>query len=239
MTKSYPNLLVELGCEELPPRNLKKLAEAFYSGVCSGLSSAGFDIEPAAGSVLYSPRRMGFRLASVAGKQEDQVLDRKGPAVSAAFDADGNPTQAAIGFARSVGKLPEELGRQKTDKGEWLFCSIKQEGKNLQDVLFPILEKALNALPVAKPMRWSDHDFSFVRPVHWLVVLHGNEVLGGSLFGKNAGRETFGHRSIHIQLYGLDLGGPFPRRYFQPKNCIYRNPENSIKTPKKLDLGIC
>jgi glycyl-tRNA synthetase beta chain len=196
MIDSHPDLLVELGCEELPPKTLRRLAEAFYSGVCKGLSAAGFDIDPGAGSVLYTPRRMGFRLANVAGKQADQVLERKGPAVSAAFDADGNPTQAALGFARSVGKKPEELERQKTDKGEWLFCSIRQEGKNLQDVLFPVLEKALSTLPVAKPMRWSDHDFSFVRPVHWLVVLHGNEVLEGSLFGKNAGRATLGHR-IH------------------------------------------
>ena len=190
------DLLVELGCEELPPKTLKRLARSFYDGSCKGLSDAGFDISSGDGKVYYSPRRLGFRIAGVAGKQADQLLERKGPAVAAAFDDSGNPTPAALGFARSVGKEVDELGRQKTDKGEWLFCTIDQPGKQLGEVLFPVLEKALAGLPVAKPMRWSDHDYQFVRPVHWLIVLHGSEILEGTLYGQVAGNTTRGHR-IH------------------------------------------
>ncbi len=190
------DLLVELGCEELPPKTLKRLAHSFFDSVCKGLTDAGIELDPEKGKVFYTPRRLGFKLSCVAGKQADRVLERKGPAVSAAFDEDGNPTQAALGFARSVGKNPQDLDRQKTDKGEWLFCRVEQAGDPLGTVLYPILEKALATLPVAKPMRWSDHEYRFVRPVHWLIVLHGKDILDGSLFGISAGRETRGHR-IH------------------------------------------
>ena len=187
---------MELGCEELPPKNLQRLARSFYNSVCQGLTTAGVEIDAENGRVYYTPRRLGFRLPVVSSKQADQVLERRGPAISAAFDDEGNPTQAALGFARSVGKELGELDRQQTDKGEWLFCRVKKPGKPLGEVIYPVMEKALATLPIAKPMRWSNHDFSFVRPVHWLVVLHGSEVLEGKLFGKSADRKTRGHR-IH------------------------------------------
>jgi len=190
----HADLLVELGCEELPPRTLQRLAQSFHDGVCKGLADAGVEIDSSSGSIFYTPRRMGFRLVAVPQKQADQVLERRGPAIGAAFDAEGQPTPAAIGFARSVAREVEDLERQKTDKGEWLFCRVEKPGNSLGEILFPILEKSLTALPVAKPMRWSDHDFSFVRPVHWLLVMHGDDVLDGSLYGKQADRLTYGHR---------------------------------------------
>ncbi|MBT8062327.1 MAG: glycine--tRNA ligase subunit beta [Gammaproteobacteria bacterium] len=192
----HADLLVELGCEELPPKTLHALASAFFENSCKGLADAGVPFDRQKSRLFYTPRRMAFRLAGVAASQADQVIDRKGPAVSAAFDADGKPTAAALGFARSVGREVEDLERQRSDKGEWLFCRIEKPGKALSDVLFPVLDKALSALPVAKPMRWSDHDFSFVRPVHWLLVIHGDDIVPGSLLGLAAGRETQGHR-IH------------------------------------------
>ena len=190
------DLLVELGCEELPPKTLALLAQSFYDGVCNGLLDAGMAFDADSSEVFYTPRRLAFRIASLADRQPDQVVDRKGPAVEAAFDSNGNPTPAALGFARSVGCEPADLDRQKTDKGEWLFRRVETPGKSLTEMLYPLLEKALAGLPVAKPMRWSDLDYRFVRPVHWLVVLHGNDVLPGALFGKTAGRLTLGHR-IH------------------------------------------
>lgn len=192
---SHADLLVELGCEELPPGTLRQLAEAFSASVCEQLQAAGVDFDEQGSRVFYTPRRLAFRLASVAGRQPDQVQDRKGPAVSAAFDADGKPTAAAEGFARSVGRSVDELERQRTDKGEWLYCRLETPGKPLRELLYPVLEKALSTLPVAKPMRWAAHDFTFVRPVHWLLVLHGDTVINGKLFGVSAGNSTRGHRA--------------------------------------------
>lgn len=195
MTKSgAADLLVEIGCEELPPLSLQRLAESFYEGCGKRLEAAGFAHEAEASRVFYTPRRLAFRIAQVAARQVDQVQDRKGPAVEAAFDAEGKPTAAATGFARSVGREVEALERHATDKGEWLFCRVEQPGQTLDELIFPILEQALADLPITRPMRWSGHAFSFVRPVHWLVVLHGSRVIQGSLFGQAAGNTTHGHR---------------------------------------------
>jgi len=142
------------------------------------------------------PRRLALMMSSVASRQPDQVLERKGPALRAAFDENKQATPAALGFARSVARQVDELETLKTEQGEWLFCRIKKAGENLQTLFYPMLERSLAALPVAKPMRWSDHDYSFVRPVHWLLVLHGKGVIAGQLFGHEAGRLTRGHR-IH------------------------------------------
>lgn len=193
---AHQDLLIELGCEELPPKALPELAQAFFDGVCAGLTEAGIEFSVDDSACYFTPRRMAMCLGAVADRQPDRQQDRRGPAVSAAFDESGAPTQAASGFARSVGKQVDALETLKTDKGEWLFCRIDIEGKSLADLIFPMLQAALDQLPVPKPMRWSDHDFSFVRPVHWLVVLHGGTVLDGSLFDCAAGRLTRGHR-IH------------------------------------------
>ncbi len=188
------DLLIELGCEELPPRTLSGLAAALFEGLSARLSDAGLDFDTAASRMYYTPRRLAVLMRSVACRQPDRVLERKGPALAAAFDADGRPTKAALGFARSVGKTVDALERTGNDQGEWLFCRVQQPGAALEDLLFPMLEKALAALPVTRPMRWASHDFSFVRPVHWLVAMHGSEVIGGAMFGHEAGNTTLGHR---------------------------------------------
>ncbi len=193
---NHHDLLVELGCEELPPLALEGITRAFFEGVREGLSEAGIAFDIGRSRPVYTPRRMSLLLADVADRQPDRVLERKGPAVSAAFDDQGQPTRAATGFAGSVGLPVEKLERFSTDKGEWLFARVEEAGKPLREVLYPILEQALDQLPVPRPMRWSDHDFSFVRPAHWLVVLHGTEVLEGRLLGCTADRLTRGHR-IH------------------------------------------
>lgn len=194
--QSSADLLIELGCEELPPKSLTKLGEAFFSEFLNQLRKAELSFNAEKSRVYYTPRRLALLISGVAGSQPDQVIDRKGPALAAAFDADNQPTPAASGFARSVGKRVEELDTLKTDAGEWLYCRIDKPGLSLDDLLYPMLEKALASLPVAKPMRWASNDFSFIRPVHWLVVMHGSRVLDGSLFGLDAGNVTRGHR-IH------------------------------------------
>lgn len=210
-------LLVELGCEELPPLALDRLAQSFFTGVCDRLKEAGFDFDRQASRGFSSPRRMSLLLESVAERQEDRILERKGPSVTAAFDDAGAPTRAATGFAQSVGMEVNQLERLKTDKGEWLFCRVEQPGKPLGELLFPILQSALEDLPVPRPMRWSDHDFSFVRPVHWLLVLHGSKILPGSLFGCDAGRNTRGHRVMapgeHVVDKASDYVGLLKNRF--------------------------
>ena len=190
------DLLIELGCEELPPKALDTLRDAFFRGVCDGLEKNTLTFNREESRSFSTPRRIALLLSSVAAGQADQELERRGPSLAAAFDSEGNPTGAAKGFARSVGREVSELDTVKTDKGEWLYCKISQEGKPLDDLIYGVLEQAIRQLPVPKPMRWAGHSFSFVRPVHWLVVLHGGRVIDGELFGLPAGRTTRGHR-IH------------------------------------------
>jgi glycyl-tRNA synthetase beta chain len=195
--KSTPyDLLIELGCEELPPKSLPNLAETLYQGLLSQLEKAELTFNKSTSRFFYTPRRLAVFVSNLAGRQPDQVLERKGPALAAAFDAENNPTPAAQGFARSVGKSVEELQTLKTDKGEWLYCKVEKPGKELDELLLSMLETALAGLPVAKPMRWASNDFSFIRPVHWIVAMHGSRTLDLSLLGQKAGNTTRGHR-IH------------------------------------------
>ena len=195
--KNRPDdLLIELGCEELPPKALDTIREAFFQSVKDGLEKNSIEFVEKDSACFSSPRRIALLLSAVAPAQPDQDLERRGPAVRAAFDDEGKPTGAALGFARSVGKDVSELERLKTDKGEWLYCRVQQAGKPLSELLYPVIEQAIRQLPVPKPMRWGNNDFTFVRPVHWLVVMHGATVIDGTLFGLAAGNTTRGHR-IH------------------------------------------
>ena len=203
------DLLIELGCEELPPKALDTIRNAFFSGVSKGLENSGISFDPADSRAYSTPRRLALHFKHVAARQPDQELDRRGPALQAAFDQDGKPTGAALGFARSVGKDVSELEALKTDKGEWLFVKVHQPGKPLRELIYPILEQALKQLPVPKPMRWANHDFSFVRPVHWFVLLHGEEVIDGELLGLEANRLTRGHRIHSTGPHSLKSAGDF------------------------------
>ena len=203
------DLLIELGCEELPPKALDTIRDAFISGVSKGLENNGISFDPVDSRAYSTPRRLALHFKHVAARQPDQELERRGPALQAAFDQDGKPTGAALGFARSVGKDVSELETLKTDKGEWLFVKVHQPGKPLRELIYPILEQALKQLPVPKPMRWADHDFSFVRPVHWFVLLHGEEVIDGELLGLEANRLTRGHRIHSPGPHSLKSAGDF------------------------------
>ena len=195
-TPGRADLLIELGCEELPPKSLAVLGRSLFDGFLQQLDRQELDFDRTASRYYYTPRRLAVLVSKLAARQPDQALERKGPALSAAFDAQNNATPAALGFARSVGKQVEQLETLKTDKGEWLYCKLEKPGEKLEDLLFPMLDKALAGLPVAKPMRWASNDFSFIRPVHWLVVLYGSSVMHGSLFGLESGNLSQGHR-IH------------------------------------------
>ncbi len=194
--KKTNHLLVEIGCEELPPKALDELRDALFGAVSAGLERDSISFDITTSRAYSAPRRLALLFSSVALQQPDQDQERRGPALAVAFGPEGRPSAAALGFARSVNMEVQQLETLTTDKGDWLVARIRVAGKPLDQLIFPILEQAVRQLPVPRPMRWSHHEFSFVRPVHWLIVMHGNRVLHGSLLGQLAGNQTWGHR-IH------------------------------------------
>lgn len=189
------DFLVELGTEELPPKALRKLAEAFCAGVEQGLKKAALSYDRA--RYYAAPRRLAVRVDGLAVMQPEKNVERRGPALTAAFNGEGLPTPAALGFARSCGVSMEQLERLETDKGAWLVHRSVQAGTRAAEVLPGIVGQALDALPIPKRMRWGAGDAQFVRPVHWLVMLLGESVVECQLLGVSAGRETRGHRFHH------------------------------------------
>ena len=189
-------LLVELGTEELPPKSLAALGRSFARNLHKHLESTGLleeGREP--GYEWYAtPRRLGLRIFRVRRKQPGQLVERRGPSIAAAFDSSGKPTPAALGFAGSCGTSVEKLGRLETEKGAWLVYSYKQKGESLDQLIGEGLEFAVKQLPIRKRMRWGEGDAEFVRPVHWLVVLHGSRAVKTSLLAVNAGTRSRGHR---------------------------------------------
>ncbi|MES9869189.1 MAG: glycine--tRNA ligase subunit beta [Sedimenticola sp.] len=189
------DLLFELGTEELPPVALKRLSDAFTREFIAGLESA--DLPFGEVKSYAAPRRLGLLISDCATGQPDKDVERRGPAVKAAFDADGNPTKAAEGFARSCGTTVDQLQRIETDKGEWLTYKVHQTGKSAAELLPGIAETALNKLPIPKRMRWGASEAQFVRPVHWLLFLHGDQVVPCTILDADAGSLTYGHRFHH------------------------------------------
>jgi glycyl-tRNA synthetase beta chain len=193
-------LLIELGTEELPPRALDELSAAFLRGVCDGLAKAGIEGAFGAAHAYASPRRLAVHVPEVAFKQGEQTVERRGPAVSAALDAEGQPSRALLGFAQSCGVDVAQLEKLETDKGAWFVSRTVHAGQTLAALLPGIVAAALKDLPIPRPMRWADHDYSFVRPVHWLVMLHGDAIIDGEVLGLKSGRKSRGHRFMHPQL---------------------------------------
>ncbi len=192
---SARDLLVEIGTEELPPKALRRLSTAFLEGIVKGLDDAALSHGKAV--PFATPRRLAVRVPSVALTQPDRQMERRGPALQAAFDADGNPTRAAEGFARSCGVTVAELERLESDKGAWLVWRSVQKGQPAAELIPHIVRAALDGLPIPKRMRWGDLDAQFVRPVHWAVVLLGDQVVETELLAVTSGRATRGHRFHH------------------------------------------
>ncbi|QIR04909.1 glycine--tRNA ligase subunit beta [Salinivibrio costicola] len=204
------NFLIELGTEELPPTALRTLAEAFASQFDAQLKDADLSHQ---GITWYaSPRRLALKVAALSDRQPDKVVEKRGPAISAAFDADGNPTKAAMGWARGNGIDVSEAERLKTDKGEWLLYRQHVPGQAI-DVLLPVLaDNALSKLPIPKPMRWGDKDTQFIRPVKTLVMLYGDTLIEGTILGVASNRVIRGHRFMGESSLTLDHADQYPER---------------------------
>ena len=188
---SAADLLFELGCEELPPTLLDTLSQALETAVSEGLEAAGLPFSSL--ERLATPRRLALIVRDLAEQQPDQEIERKGPAVKAAYK-DGQPTKALQGFARSCGVEVDQLQTLETDKGSWLIYRNTQPGQATADLLPELFHKAIQQLPVPKRMRWGASRTEFSRPVHWLVLLHGQQVIPAQLLGLSSDRITYGHR---------------------------------------------
>jgi glycyl-tRNA synthetase beta chain len=186
------DFLVEIGTEELPPKALRALMDAFAAALETALDEA--PLAHGAVHAYASPRRLAVMVEALEAGQEDRETEQKGPPVSVAFDKDGELTAAGQAFADKCGVAADKLGRNKTDKGEWLSCRVVEKGKPATELLPVLVEKSLAALPIPRRMRWGAGDAEFVRPVHWIVLLHGSNVIKAEIMGIAANNKSHGHR---------------------------------------------
>jgi glycyl-tRNA synthetase beta chain len=207
---SYRDFLVEIGTEELPPKSLLALSAAFADGVAKGLAAAG--LKHQAVERFATPRRLAVRVRRLADQQPDRALEKRGPPVKAAFDPSGAPTQAATAFARGCGVEVSALERIETPKGEWLVFRGTEPGARTADLLPAIVAASLDALPIAKRMRWGAGEAQFVRPVHWVVMLFGRDVIDGEILGIRASNVTYGHRFMAPKAIRLSTPAGYVRK---------------------------
>ncbi|HEY5701321.1 MAG TPA: glycine--tRNA ligase subunit beta [Gammaproteobacteria bacterium] len=201
------DLLVEIGTEELPPKSLKSLSTAFGKEIAECLRARG--LEHGEVSTYSTPRRLAVVVSDVSAVQPDRENERRGPSVDAAFDADGNPTKAAEGFAKSCGVAVEHLERVETEEGSWLAFRTTEVGEATPSLVPAIVEDALARLPVARRMRWANFDFEFVRPVQWIVLLFGSDVIDSEILGVSSGRMTRGHRYLNPEAISVESPGAY------------------------------
>ena len=203
------DLLIELGCEELPARLLATQSRGLAEGLGRRLVEAGLIDDADSAQLMATPRRLAVRFPAVLARQADRELERKGPPEAQAFDAQGRPTRAAEGFARSVGRSVDELERLENEQGRWLYARVTEAGRSLAEILPECLEATVRDMAGARSMRWSDRDERFLRPVRWLLVLHGSAVVPLSAFGLTADRLSQGHRIHGSGQHALNDAGDY------------------------------
>lgn len=203
------NFLVEIGTEELPPKALKTLATSFADNVEAELNQAGLTFDKI--EWFAAPRRLAVKVLNLATQQPSKEMEKRGPAVSAAFDAEGKPTKAAEGWARGCGITVEQAERIATDKGEWLIHRAKIEGQPTKNLLNDIVANALAKLPIPKPMRWADKTVQFIRPVHTVTMLLGDELIEGEILGVASARTIRGHRFLGEKEFEIQHADQYPQ----------------------------
>lgn len=202
------NFLAEIGTEELPPKALKKLATAFAENVEAELNQAGLSFDKV--EWFAAPRRLAVKVLGLATSQPSKEVEKRGPAVSAAFDAEGKPTKAAEGWAKGCGITVEQAERIATDKGEWLVHRAVIEGQPTKNLLVGMISNALAKLPIPKTMRWGDKTEQFVRPVHTVTLLLGDELIEGEILGIASGTTIRGHRFLGEREFQISHADQYP-----------------------------
>ena len=200
--------LVEIGTEELPPKALRSLAESFAANFTAELDGA--DISHGAVTWFAAPRRLALKVANLAAAQPDREVEKRGPAISQAFDAEGKPTKAAEGWARGCGITVDQAERLTTDKGEWLLYRAQMKGQAVSELLIDMVSRSLSKLPIPKLMRWADKETQFVRPVHTVTLLLGSDVVEGEILGIKSGRTIRGHRFMGEAEFTIDNADQYP-----------------------------
>ena len=203
------NFLVEIGTEELPPKALKTLATSFADNVEAELNQAGLSFDKI--EWFAAPRRLAVKVLNLATQQPSKEIEKRGPAVSAAFDAEGKPTKAAEGWTRGCGITVDQAERIATDKGEWLVHRAKIEGQPTKNLLNDIVTNALAKLPIPKPMRWADKTVQFIRPVHTVTMLLGDELIEGEILGVASARTIRGHRFLGEKEFEIQHADQYPQ----------------------------
>ena len=203
------NFLVEIGTEELPPKALKTLATSFADNVEAELNQAGLSFDKI--EWFAAPRRLAVKVLNLATQQPSKEIEKRGPAVSASFDAEGKPTKAAEGWARGCGITVDQAERIATDKSEWLVHRAKIEGQPTKNLLNDIVANALAKLPIPKPMRWADKTVQFIRPVHTVTMLLGDELIEGEILGVASARTIRGHRFLGEKEFEIQHADQYPQ----------------------------
>ncbi|MBD3653457.1 glycine--tRNA ligase subunit beta [Kangiella sp.] len=225
---SQHDLLFELGTEELPPKALKTLSDALRDNLAANLQSNDFDFDSIEN--YAAPRRLALIIRNLADSQPDKNVERLGPAVAGAFNDDGSAKPAAVGFAKSCGVEVDQLDRIETDKGERLGYTIAQKGQPLSELIEDMLNSALKKLPIPKPMRWGDRSEQFIRPVHWAVLLFGDQVLDATVLGVKTSNQSRGHRFMSPDWVTLNTADDYlPKLLAAKVNADYKQRKEQIR----------
>ena len=203
------SLLIELHTEELPPKSLKALSDSFANSVLAALKEQAFASADSLCTPYATPRRLALLISEIAAQQPDRVIEKKGPAVASGVDAEGKPTKALEGFMRSAGVSFEQLQKTSDGKAEYFVARLEKKGEALDAHLAEIVAQALKKLPIPKLMRWGDSDVQFVRPVHSLIMLHGDRVVAGEVLGLTSGNTTHGHRFMSSGEIRINNAGEY------------------------------
>lgn len=204
------DFIFELGCEELPSGAVQPLAKELANALITGLNKAQLHFSDI--NYYATPRRLAVKISALQDKQAAQMITRRGPAVVAAFDSEGIPTPALLGFAKSCQVDVSQLSRIKTDKGEWMVYEAEQPGTDTKILLPQLVKEAVAQLPIPKPMRWGDSADEFIRPVHWVVMLYGDSLIEETILGISTGRHTYGHRFHHPEKILINSAGSYEQQ---------------------------
>src|SRR3990167_8936741 len=186
------DFLLEMGCEEIPAHAQRSLSLALRDQFAQALADNKLQFDNI--KSFSTPRRLAILIHGLETKQAPQAIERQGPALQEAYDKDGTPTLVCLGFAKSCGVSVDQLSVKETPKGKRIVCVCEKPGLETKNILPDMVAKIMSKLPISKPMRWGSQSVSFIRPVHWIVMLYGDEIIPITLFGIAATRETIGHR---------------------------------------------